>query len=103
MSGVHCSCTCFNWPRFLFTTSSVNPFVPNAPFLYPLKTSENSKVFRCFEGVEKRCIGNKWVKVNALLLLSNCANNLGNTIYCCYDNVTRCFNVPSPISTVCYW
>ena len=22
-----------------------NPFVPNAPFLYPLKTSENRKVF----------------------------------------------------------
>ena len=22
----------------------VNPFVPNAPFLYPLKTSENRKV-----------------------------------------------------------
>ena len=24
---------------------SVNPFVPNAPFLYPPKTSENRKVF----------------------------------------------------------
>ena len=23
----------------------INPFVPNAPFLYPLKTSENLKVF----------------------------------------------------------
>ena len=22
-----------------------NPFVPNAPYLYPLKTSENCKVF----------------------------------------------------------
>ena len=30
-----------------------NPFVPNAPFLYPLKTSENRKVFWCFHGVEK--------------------------------------------------
>ena len=38
-----------------------NPFVPNAPFLYPLKTSENRKVFLCFQGVEKGCIGNKWV------------------------------------------
>ena len=27
-----------------------NPFVPNAPFLYPLKTSENRKVFWCFQG-----------------------------------------------------
>ena len=40
----------------------VNPFVPNAPFLYPLKTSENVKVFWGFQGVEKGCIGNKWVK-----------------------------------------
>ena len=32
-----------------------NPFVPNAPFLYLLKTSENRKE------VEKGCIGNKWV------------------------------------------
>ena len=23
----------------------MNPFVPNAPFLYPLKTSENDKAF----------------------------------------------------------
>ena len=23
----------------------INPFVPNAPFLYPLKTSENHKFF----------------------------------------------------------
>ena len=26
-------------------TSSLNPFVPNVPFLYPLKTSENFMVF----------------------------------------------------------
>ena len=32
----------------------VNPFVHNASFLYPLKTSENRKV-------EKECIGNEWV------------------------------------------
>ena len=35
-----------------------NPFVSNAPFLYPLETSEN----RYFQGVENGCIGNKWVK-----------------------------------------
>ena len=34
----------------------------HAPFLYPLKTSENCKFFLCFQGVEKRCIGNKRVK-----------------------------------------
>ena len=36
----------------------INPFVPNAPLLHPLKTSENRKVFWCFQGVEKGCIEN---------------------------------------------
>ena len=41
---------------FLITryNSRVNPFVPNAPFLYSL-------VFWCFQVVEKGCIGNEWV------------------------------------------
>ena len=34
-----------------------NLFVPNAPFLYPLKISENR-----FQGVETGCIGNECVK-----------------------------------------
>ena len=29
----------------LYKRTIINPFVPNAPFLYPLKTSENLKVF----------------------------------------------------------
>ena len=36
-------------------------FVPNALFLYPLKTLENLTVFWCFQGVEKECIGNDLV------------------------------------------
>ena len=48
----------------------VNPFLPNVPFLYPLKTSENRKVFWCFQEVEKRYIENKWVKVLWIFLLS---------------------------------
>ena len=39
----------------------VNPFVPNAPFLCLLKTSEKLTVLRCFQGKEKGCIGNEWV------------------------------------------
>ena len=39
---------------------SVNSFDPNAPFLYPLKTSENLQVF-CFQRLGKACIGNEWV------------------------------------------
>ena len=41
-----------------FFQSFFNPFVFNAHFLYPLKTSENRKVL---QEVEKGCIGNKWV------------------------------------------
>ena len=40
---------------------AINPFVPNAPFLYPLKISDNLTVFWCFQGVQKEYIGNKWV------------------------------------------
>ena len=32
---------------------------PMHPSLRPLKTSENRKVFLCFQGVEEKCIGNK--------------------------------------------
>ena len=55
--------------------SSINPFVPNAIFLYPLKTSENRKVFWCFQmvenfhGVEKGCIENKWVRNSTVFIL----------------------------------
>ena len=44
------------------TKKWLNPFVPNALFFYPLKTSENLTVFWCFQGVEKGCIGNEWVE-----------------------------------------
>ena len=49
----------FNW--FLITFWLVNPFIPNALFLWLLKLSENRKVFWCFQGVEKGCIGYEWV------------------------------------------
>ena len=42
----------------------VDPFVPNAPFLYPLKT-ENRKVFWCIQRVEKGCIGSELVNGEA--------------------------------------
>ena len=44
-----------------------NPFVSNEPFLHSLKTLKNREVFWCFQGVEKGCIGNKWVKSLELL------------------------------------
>ena len=36
-------------------------FVPNAPLLYLIKTSENIAIFWYFRGVEKECIGNRCV------------------------------------------
>ena len=45
---------------------AMNPFVPNAPFFYLLKTSENRKDFWCFQGLEKGCIGSKWVQQKGL-------------------------------------
>ena len=47
------------WKSKLIRSNSLNSFVPNALFLYPLKT-ENLTIFWCFHGVEKGCIGNKW-------------------------------------------
>ena len=44
----------------------INLFVPNAPFLYPMKTSENLTIFWCFQGVEKGSIRSKWVKDSIL-------------------------------------
>ena len=46
----------------MFDRSEINPFISNAPFLYLMKTSENLTVFWCFQGVEKGCIGNEWIK-----------------------------------------
>ena len=53
----------FGKDMLFYETFLLNPFVPNAPFVYPLKTSENSKVFWCFQGVEKGYIGNEWVNI----------------------------------------
>ena len=51
------------WTEFC---GCVNPFFPNVAFLYPLKTSEIRKVFWCFQGVQKRCIGNEWLSTSCL-------------------------------------
>ena len=42
----------------------INPFVPNAHFLYPMKTSENRKVFWRFQGVEKGALGMNGLKIS---------------------------------------
>ena len=60
-----CSASFFGSSLWLF-----NPFVPNVFFLYPLKT-ENRKVTWCLQGIKEGCIGNKWVKLTLLFILSS--------------------------------
>ena len=57
-------------PQEIFASfcNEFNPFVPNAPFLNPEKTSENLTVFWCFQGVGKWCIVNKWVNFVPLMI-----------------------------------
>ena len=66
--------------NFVFQMSvmlrKINLFGSNAPFLYLLKTSENRKIFRCFQGVEKGCIANKWVNSTQLTCSSSTIKTL---------------------------
>ena len=58
------------YSNFTPSDSCINPFVSNTHFLYLLKTLENRKVCkisRGFQGVEKGCIGTKWVNQQLLL------------------------------------
>ena len=68
------SCVLFEWPTkwsSSVVSGKFNPFVPNASFVYPLKTSENLKVFWRFQGVEKGCIGSKWVNKGLTFIVHN--------------------------------
>ena len=49
----------------IIPTLQLNPFVPNAPFLYPLKTSENRKV----QGGRERVHWERWVNQTHLTIL----------------------------------
>ena len=40
----------------------INAFVTNAPFLCPWKHQKSLRFSDVFQGLEKGCIGNKWVK-----------------------------------------
>ena len=53
----------------------LNPFVPNTVFLYRLKTLQNRKIFWCFQGVEKGCFGNEWVKMDKLIFFKTQIHN----------------------------
>ena len=66
---------------FIYLGIAFNPFVPNAPFLYLTKTSENLTVFWCFQGAEKWCIGNKWVKNEYLWVFRSYFDYIASHVY----------------------
>ena len=65
-----------------------NPYIPNVPFLNPLKKSKNLKVFWCFQEVEKGCIGNKWVKMAQNIFSVRCNFRLGIGKYVSLNKIT---------------
>ena len=77
----------------------INPFVPNASFLYPLKTLENLKVFWYFQGVEKGCIGNKWVNERNpdLVVIAQ-----KKALWFFYRNVTAFHQIPLTSLVFCH-
>ena len=72
----------------------LNLFFPNAPFSNPLKTSETLTVFWCFQGVEKGCIGKKWV--NSLYKSSIPSTHFRSmTFFCPPLKISECsFSMP---------
>ena len=55
----------------------ISPFVPNASFLYPLKTSENLKIFWFFQVVEKGSIVKNFLKKYITLFTKNLHYRMG--------------------------
>ena len=68
----HCISCCLQPHKviiLLFETCYLTHFFPNAPVLYPLKTSENLMVFWCFQGYRKGTLGTKGL-LDVVLMLS---------------------------------
>ena len=60
---IYWQCCNYNYQKSMMKllVKMVNSYWANAPFWDPLKTSENLKVFWCFQGVSKGGIGSIWV------------------------------------------
>ena len=87
---------CIWFSGFLIIYFTLNPFVPNALFLYPLKTSENYAVFWCFQGVRKGAL-EKWInywKLKKLPILTHfnpVLNHIETSHLVCIANQTTGF------------
>ena len=71
----------------------INPFVPNAPFLYHLKTSENRKVVRfsdVFRGQRKDVLATKGLS-NKTLSQMVCQKSEGKFVFNIFVNIFSIF------------
>ena len=59
---------------WLWMAKTFYPFVLNAPFIYPLKTSENLMVFWCFQGVDMGALRRNGSR-NIFHYFSKCVSN----------------------------
>ena len=60
----------------------INPFIPNASFLYPLKTSENSEAFDVFRGYRKDTMGTNGLRIVWIELVPlNCPVFLSDELF----------------------
>ena len=69
------------------TRPTLSPFVPNAPFPYPLKTPENLMVF-CFQGIEKSALGTNRLSEH----VKNILNQRFSDVSRGYINLTLTYN-----------
>ena len=67
----------------------LNPFVPNVAFLCP----NIRKSYRCFLGVEKEWLGNRWVKVFHTSICTDFFPQLRQFLYGLYF----CFSLSTPM------
>ena len=75
---------------------AVNPFILNASFLYPLKTSGNLTVFWIFQEEEKRSIGNEWVNWSAVQI--NCTLSIRHV-----TSLNRTTKIDPNINIIIIW
>ena len=87
-----------DWSRVILFQQFINPLQPGLAFLHPLKTSENLKVFWCFQGVWKSNAGRSWIKWGSftpceiLKALSHVMHLFFYLVFCCVTTTQEISN-----------
>ena len=72
-----------------YVNENINPFVPNASFIYSLKTSQTRKVFWYFHWLKKGCIGSECVDIEFHVHSQTVANTSNNYFGCKEQNLSQ--------------